>query len=55
MKVGGPGLTHSVALADVSGDGVTRRIFAIQTVLPRMLVLFTTQEPATVAALEPLE
>ncbi len=54
--VGAPGLVRSVALADVTSlDAVSRRVLALQTVSPRMLVLFTVKDAPAVASLEPLE
>lgn len=54
-RIGAPGLTRAVAITDVTGWNVTRRVLALQTESPRMLVLFTLGETPTVAALEPLE
>jgi hypothetical protein len=50
-KVGAPGLTRSVALADVS----SRRVLVLQTVEPRMLVFYTTKDLTMPAAFEPLD
>jgi hypothetical protein len=53
-RVSGPGITHAVAMADVTGEGVTRRVLAIQTSTPRMVVFFTGTTP-NAAAFEPVE
>ena len=50
-RVSGPGLTRSVALADVA----SRRVLVLQTVEPRMLVFFTTKDVTMPAAFEPLD
>ncbi len=55
VRVGGPGLTRAVALGNVGGEGVTRRILSLQTVSPRMLVLFVGDASPMAAAFEPLE
>ncbi len=54
--VGGPGLTRAVALASVRGkDGATRRVLALQTEKPRLLVLFTVDGTPDMIQVEPLE
>lgn len=50
-KVSGPGITRSVALADVA----SRRVLVLQTVEPRMLVFYTTKDVTMPAAFEPLD
>jgi len=50
-KVAGPGITRSVALADVQ----SRRILVLQTVEPRMLVFYTTKDLTMPCAFEPLD
>jgi hypothetical protein len=63
-KVSGPGITRSVALADVSSmdppqagrrHGESRRVLVLQTVEPRMLVFYTTKDTTMPAAFEPLD
>ena len=50
-RVSGPGITRSVALADIA----SRRVLVLQTVEPRMLVFFTTKDVTMPAAFEPLD
>lgn len=54
-RVGTPGIARAVALADVTAENVTRRLLAVQTDRPRMLVFFTTTGAPTAVAFEPLE
>ena len=47
--------TRAVAIADVAGEKATRRVLAVQTVRPRLLVFFTVPGVPSAAAVEPLE
>jgi hypothetical protein len=54
-RIGAPGITRGVALADVTNDTTTRRVVALQTESPRMLVFFLASDTTNPIAFEPLE
>jgi hypothetical protein len=54
-RIGAPGITRGVALADVRGEGVTRRVVVVQTEQPRMLVFYEASDTTMPVAFEPLE
>jgi hypothetical protein len=51
-----PGLVaRAVALADVHGEKTTRRVLALQTATPRLLVFFDVTKSLVAGPIEPLE
>jgi hypothetical protein len=54
-RVGAPGITRAVALADVHAQTKARRVLVLQTVEPRMLVFFGTKDLTMPSAFEPLD
>ncbi len=54
-RIGAPGITRAVAIADVHGERVTRRVVAVLTESPRMLVFFPASDTTNPSAFEPLE
>jgi len=55
VRIGGGLLARAVAMRDVAGENVVRRVLAVQTVSPRMVVFFTVPGAPAAAAIEPLE
>jgi len=55
VRIGAPGITRAVALADVPSEDAPLRVVAIQTESPRMLVFFAASDTTNPIAFEPLE
>jgi hypothetical protein len=54
-RIGAPGITRAVAIADVRGEHTTRRVVAVLTESPRMVVFFPATDTTNPSAFEPLE